>query len=168
MQFVLRHAIKCDAETFWEKVFFDPDFNQKLFREGLEFVVYEQLELRDEPTERVRRVRTQPKGDAPLPVRKLLGDPVSIEEGRFDKATQQWSFRIIPHKLADKITIAGDVRLEPTATGVDRVTSVRIDVSIFGVGGIFESFIEKQIRDNYEKSAGFMNRYLAANGLAKA
>jgi hypothetical protein len=167
MQFTMRHPLQCDVDTFWEKIFFDPEFNRKLFTQGLEFVIYEQLELRDEPAARVRRMRTQPKGDVPLPVRKLLGDPVSIEEGRFDKASKLWSFQITPHKLADKIHISGSVRLEPTATGADRVTSARIDVSIFGVGGIFESFIEKQLRENYDKSATFTNRYLAEQGLAR-
>lgn len=169
MRFEMKHTFKCDEETFWSKVFFDEEYNRRLFREALEFVVYEPLELKDEGGgSKFRRVKTQPKAALPGPLQKLLGDPVSVEEGRFDGATKRWSFRLIPHKLADKISIRGEQKMTPVAGGIERLSSFDINVDIFGVGGLLEGFVEKQLRENYDKGAVFTNRFLQEKGLASS
>ncbi|MCU0656367.1 MAG: DUF2505 domain-containing protein [Polyangiaceae bacterium] len=169
MKFEMKHGFVCDEDTFWQKLFFDEEYNRRLFREGLDFAVYEPLELKELPSgDRTRRVKTQPKAQMPAPVQKLLGEPTSIEEGRFDAAARRWSFRLIPHKMADKISISGEVRMSPTPTGIERLASIEIKVDLFGIGGLFESFIEKQIRESYDKGAIFTNAYLREKGLAKS
>lgn len=166
MKFEMRHTFRCDEETFWGKVFFDEEYNRRLFKEGLDFAVYEQLELKEEANgDKVRRVKTQPKAQMPAPVQKLLGDPVSVEEGRFEAAQRRWKFKLIPAKMADKIHINGEVRMSPTSGGIERQASFEIKVDIFGVGGLVEGFVEKQIRESYDKGAAFTNRYLQEKGL---
>ena len=167
MHFEMKHLFRCDEDTFWTKIFFDEEYNRRLFREGLDFALYEPLELKDEAGGgKFRRIKTQPKAQMPAPVQKLLGDPVSVEEGRFDGATRRWSFKLIPHKMADKISIRGELRMVPVAGGIERHSSFDIKVDIFGIGGIFESFVEKQIKENYDKGAVFTNRFLDEKGLA--
>ena len=169
MKFEMKHSFACDEDTFWNKLFFDEEYNRRLFREGLDFAVYEPLELKDEGGgNKFRRVKTQPKAQMPAPVQKILGEPVSIEEGRFDATARRWSFKLIPHKMADKISIAGEFRMKPTAAGIERHASFEIKVDIFGVGGIVEGFIEKQIRESYDKGATFTSRFLQEKGLTKA
>lgn len=170
MQLVLKHTFKCDEETFWTKIFFDEDYNRRLFGpEGLDFAKYEPLEMKDEGNgSKVRRMRTLPKGGMPAPLQKILGEPVSIEEGRYDGATKKWTFKIIPHTMADKISIKGEFRTSPTATGFERTTVIDINVDInFMINGTFEKFVEKTMRENYDKGAVFTNRYVDEKGLAK-
>lgn len=168
MKFEMKHSFRCDEETFWGKIFFDEEYNRRLFKEGLDFAVYEPLELREEPSgDKVRRVKTQPRAQMPAPVQKLLGEPTSIEDGRFHAAQRRWAFKITPHKMAEKIHISGEFRMVPTATGIERQASFEIKVDIFGVGGIVEGFIEKQLREGYDKGALFTNRYLQEKGLTK-
>lgn len=163
MKFTMRHPIDTDAATFWPKLFFDDDFNRRMFREGLEARLYEVLERVDEPSGNIKRkVKILPKDDPPAPVKKLLGEPVSVEEGTFDAAAGRWSFRITPPSLVDKIKISGDITLAPAGEKrVDRVTTVEIKVDVFGIGGLIEGFIEKTMRDSYDRSARFINRHLA-------
>lgn len=168
MKFEMRHTFQCDEETFWGKVFFDDEYNRRLFKEGLDFAVYEPLELKEEPNgNKFRRVKTQPKAQMPAAVQKILGDPVSIEEGRFDATARRWAVKLIPHKMADKIHISGEFRMSPTANGIERLANFEVKVDIFGVGGIVEGFVEKQIRDGYDKGAVFTNKFIKEKGLTK-
>jgi hypothetical protein len=36
-----------------------------------------------------------------------------------------------------------------------------VTVRIFGIGSVFEKFIEKQTRESHDKAAAFTNRFLA-------
>ena len=40
------------------------------------------------------------------------------------------------------------------------------EVKIFGLGGIFEKFLEKTMRESYQKAADFTNQWLERKGLA--
>ena len=75
MKFTVRHIFNTDIDTYWSKIFFDREYNQRLFVDALSFPVYEVLELTEEPNGvRRRKVRTEPKADAPAVVTKLIGD----------------------------------------------------------------------------------------------
>lgn len=165
----MRHAFLCDEETFWGKVFFDEEYNRRLYKDTLEFAIYELLELKEEGNgDKSRRMKTQPKAQLPAAVQKVLGDPVTIEEGRFNSAARRWTLKLVPHKMADKIHINGEVRMSPTATGIERVASFEIKVDIFGLGGIIEGFAEKQIRDSYDRGAVFTSQFIREKGLTKS
>jgi hypothetical protein len=43
---------------------------------------------------------------------------------------------------------------------VRRIAEMSIEAKIFAVGGLLESTAEKQMRDGWDKSATFMNKYL--------
>ena len=57
--------------------------------------------------------------------------------------------------------------LERTGPGQsDRVAEFEIEVKIFGIGGMFEKFLEKTMRESYGKATEFTNKWLRDKGLA--
>jgi hypothetical protein len=160
-KFTLRHEINCSVDHFWE-VFFDPEFNKKLFLDELGFPQYETLDLNKSEKSITRKVKGTPKMDMPKPVVKLLGEGFSYEEsGTFDKDTQVWKWKMKPAKLADKLRNEGEVTCERISDDkCRRVATIEIEAKVFGVGGLIESSSEKQMKDGWNKSADFMNRWL--------
>lgn len=161
-KFTVTHEINCDAETFW-KVFFDKSFNEKLFREELGFPEFHIESQHDSDTKLTRKVHGVPKMDMPGPVMKLIGPGFRyVEEGALDKATHVWHWKMIPSALADKLRQEGTMRIEPAGHGkVRRIAEIVNEAKIFGIGGLIESSAEKQLREGWDRSARFMNRYLA-------
>ena len=162
-KFTVTHEIHCNVETFW-KLFFDKGFNEKLYLEGLGFPAYKALEQNETETKITRRVEGTPKMNMPGPVAKLMGSNFSYkEEGSFDKATRIWTWKLIPSTLADKMRNEGSVSVEAVGDDkVRRVAELLIEAKIFGLGGLIESSAEKQLREGWDQSAVFMNKYIAA------
>jgi len=151
------HVIDCDVDTYW-KVFFDAEYNKKLYLEGLSFKQFEILEQ----SETKRRMRGVPKMNVPGPVAKLLGDSFGYEEqGSFEKDTNTFRWKMIPNTMTDKLMTSGFTKIEAAGDGkVRRVNEATIEAKVFGVGGMLESTAEKEIRDSWEKEAAFMNKWV--------
>ncbi len=164
VKFTLTHEINCDVDTFW-KVFFNKDFSHELFRGALQFPAYEIMELKDGDKEIFRRVSATPKMDAPAAVAKVLGSSFSyVEEGRFDKGTKIFQWKSIPSTMADKVRTEGSVRAEPAGDGkIRRVSDFSFEAKVFGLGGVIESALEKNLRHGWDESAVFMNNWLKSN-----
>ena len=160
-EFTLTHEINCDAETFW-KVFLDGDFTKAVYLEGLQFPSYEQLELRESDTEVVRRLRVQPRLNAPKAVQKLLGDRFTYEEeGRFDRESKTWTWKTIPSALKGKLNSGGSLRIEPAGDKrCRRVAEMKLEAKVFGIGSMVEGHFEKELRAGWDNSATFMNQWL--------
>ncbi len=160
-KFTLRHEINCSEDHFW-KVFFDKEFNEALFREGLRFPQYEILEQTETDASIRRRVRGQPKMEVPAAVAKVLGDSFGYEEdGTFDRASKVWKWSMTPNRLQGKLINRGVVTAEPISSDkCRRIAEIELEAKIFGVGGVIESSSEKQLRDGWNKSAEFLNRWL--------
>lgn len=161
-KFTVTHEINCNAERFWQ-LFFDKEFNDKLYREVLGFPKYEVLKHEETATQITHKVMGQPKLNLPGPVAKLLGaNFIYTEEGSFDRATSRWTWKMTPSALADKMRNEGALRVEPIgADKVRRIAEITIEAKIFGVGGMIESSAEKQLREGWDDSAKFLNKYLA-------
>lgn len=167
MKATYKHTFNTDLDTYWSKIFFSTEYNEKLFREVLKFH-YELLELTGEPGgPRRRRVRIEPKTEAPAVVKKLIGDSIGyLEEGSFDPVTKKWSYKITTSKMADKISISGLFWAEPRGDKkIERICEVDLNVKVPLVGGEIEKFIAKTTADSYEKAWQFTNQYIAQNGL---
>ena len=168
MKFTARQVFNCDVDTFWNKIFFDPEYNKTLFLEGLGFKGCEILELTGEPgTARKRVMKTEPKAEAPAVVTKLIGGNFTYTEtGTFDPATKVWTYEIVTSQMADKVKTKGRFYLQPTGEKqCERINEVELNVSIFGVGGVIEKFIEGQTQDSSRKTAEFTNQWIAKKGL---
>jgi hypothetical protein len=159
--FKVTHEIQCNAETFW-KTFFDKDFNLKLYKEGLGFPEFTIVDQRETDTELVRKVVGSPKMEVPGPVAKLLGSNFRYtEEGKFNKTTKVWSWKLIPSAMPDKLRNEGSMRIEAIGdTKIRRTAELIVEAKVFGVGGLIESSSEKQLREGWDKSAVFMNDWL--------
>lgn len=167
-KFTLRNTFETDADTYWSKVFFDPEYNKRLYLDALGFKGFELLDLTGEHGGvRTRKIKVEPKTDAPAVVTKLIGGDITyVEEGRFDPATKIWSFQTVPSKLSDKIRITGKFWVEPRGDKrIERLCETDIEVKIFGVGGTVEGFIEKTTRDSYAKTEAFTNAFIREKGL---
>ena len=168
MQFTIRNTFDTDVDTYWRSLFFDPEYNARLYREALGFKSFELVELTGEPGgPRTRTMRTEPAAEAPAIVRKLIGDSLTYTEtGSWDPGTKLWTYRIVTNKLAEKVYIGGRLWAEPRgATQCERIAEVEVRVKVLGVGGAVEKFIEKTTRDSYVKASAFTNAYIAERGL---
>lgn len=160
--FRVTHEINCNVETFW-KIFFDKAFNETLYREGLGFPEFEVVEQRETDSQIIRVCKGKPKLDMPGPVMKLLGDSFRYtENGTFDKATKVWRWKMTPSTMAEKLRQEGTLKIEPIGdTKVRRVAELINEAKVFGIGGLLESSAEKSLRDGWNKSEVFMNRWIA-------
>ncbi len=166
MKFTLRNTFETDADTYWTKIFFDPEYNRRLY-EALEFQKYEVLEETGGVGQvRTRKLYTEPKNEAPAVVSKLIGGSLGYTEaGRFDPQTKVWTYTITTTKLSDKVKIGGKLWVEPKGDKrIERVCDCEVEVKIFGVGGTVESFIEKSTRDSYDRAAKFTNEFIREKG----
>jgi hypothetical protein len=161
-KFTVTHEINCNADTFW-KIFFDKTFSEKLYKESLGFPEYTITEQRDTGTEVIRVSVGTPKMDMPGPVAKLLGSSFSFtEHGTFNKATKVYRFKSTPSTMADKLRNEGTLRIEPIGDNkVRRIAEIEIEAKVFGVGGLIESSAEKQFREGWDRSAVYMNQWIA-------
>jgi Protein of unknown function (DUF2505) len=160
-KFTLTHTINCSVDKFWT-YFFDKDFNNTLFLEQLGFPEYEVLEQTEGEAVK-RRVRGRPKMTMPKPVAKLLGDSFGYEEdGHCDTGSQTWIWKMKPNTLADKLNNHGTVKVEAAGDGkCRRIAEIFCEAKVFGVGGLIEKTTEDQMRDGWDKSAAYMNEWIA-------
>ena len=160
--FRVSHEIHCDAATFW-KIFFDKAFNERLYRDELGFPEFAVTHQEETDTQIRRKCAGKPRMNMPAPVAKLIGDGFRyVEDGTFDKATQTWRWKMTPSTLADKLRQEGTLRVEPLGPGkVRRVAELLNEAKIFGVGGLIESSAEKELRAGWDRSAVFMNKWIA-------
>lgn len=164
MEFTVKHSFNVDADTFWNEIFFSEAFNRQLYVDHLRFVRFEILEQKTEPGGRLkRRMQLEPRSEMPAAVKKIVGDSMSyIEEGEFSPANGHWSYSIIPSVKADKTQIKGELWLESAGPArVDRFCKLSIKVSVFGVGGIVEKFLENQTRQGLDQAALFTQQFIA-------
>jgi hypothetical protein len=156
--------MRCEAGAFW-RTFFDAAFNERLYGEVLGFPEFAVVEQRETDHEIVRVVEAQPnvRVEIPAAVRSLLGPRFRYtERGRFDKATQIFSFRVVPATLAERTSNEGAMRLEPVADMRWRwITDFKVEASVFGVGRLMESLAEKQLRGDWDLMAACLGDSLA-------
>jgi hypothetical protein len=161
IRFTLTHEIHCDEETFW-KLFFDRAFNDALYKTGLGFTKYDVVDSRDTATQTIRKVSATPKVDLPGPIAKLMGPGFGyVEEGTFDKGSKRWTWSMTTSTMSDKLKQGGSLKIEPAGAGrVRRVAEITGEAKVFGLGGLIESTIEKELRAGWDKSAEFMNKWI--------
>lgn len=167
-RFTITHEFNCSVDTLW-KLNFDRELNEQLYRKALAFPSYEVQEFREDDREIFRRTQATPTVNAPAVVQKAMGSSFRYtEESRFNKATKVCTFKGIPSVMADKLTTEGAMRAEALDGGARcrRVIEFTVEAKIFGVGGIFESTAEDNMRQSYDKSAAFMNKWIAEKSLA--
>ena len=113
-----------------------------------------------------RRLRFGKPLDAPLPIRKVVGENITLEEiSQFDPREKCWSFQMIPAVIGDRIEIRGVVRLDETAAGVEQLSKNSVSCKMFGIGSIIEHFVAKSTVEGNTDKAAFTRRYITEKGL---
>lgn len=159
----LVQEIAGSVDDHW-RLFLDEEFDRRQYLEGFGFPKYELLESKDSETETTRKIRVQPKLDVPAAVAKLLGDRFGyVEEAVFDKKTRVYRAKMTTNVLSDRLFSDSVVRAEPAGEGRCRRTcELSVEAKIFGIGGLVEVALEKNLRDGWEKSAAYLNQQLRA------
>lgn len=162
IEFTLRHPLNCTPQRHWE-LFFDPEWTRTLIIDGLGFSTCDVRPVREQGDERHREMTVTPKLDVPAAVAKLLGPKLGYtERGTFHVAKERWTYQLVLNVLSEKIRMGGEVTVEPL--GNDRCTRISkmwVEVKIFGVGGMVEKAAEKNMRDGWDRSAHWINGWLA-------
>lgn len=162
MQIRLEHTIDLTADQFFDRIYFNEEFNRRLHEElGFrERVVLEQVDQGDTIFRRVRQV---PLHDIPDPFKKALrGASLAYEEETlYHKAQQRADIVVISSIKPDKVKVSGTFWIE--TDGPDRckrLFDVDVKVNIFAVGPMVEKLILKDIVKGHDKSADVTNRYI--------
>src|SRR5688572_25085183 len=148
--------LKVTPETFWTRLFFDPEYNSGLYQ-ALGFQPFEVLALEQREGGRIRRLlRAEPPVNAPgLLKRKLSARLSYLDDGEFDPATQTWTFTNESNVAKGSSKIGGTIRAEPTAEGTLQVIELEVSISAFGLGAIAERVVERNMRDSYRVTADY-------------
>ncbi len=166
--FRIEHVFNCSQETYWDKVFYDEEYNRRMFFDALGFNDFKVVTEEDTPKGKRRIIDAVPDmSDLPGAIKKVVGDGIGYrEEGDFDRSAFKVATKVTPNKLADKISIEGELSTEPAGDDkCKRVFTAKVKVKMFGIGGMMEKRILEDLKDSYTKAAKFTNDFLAEKNL---
>ncbi len=162
-------VLPCTPKTFWA-AFLDEAYLHALYLEELECRAFAVIEI----NEMSRKLRIVPKMSLPAPVARLIGESFAYEDhGTLDRARSEWTWRMVqPANLdpkskprKDVVTMHGTVRVEAAGDGHCRRTDdFCIEAKMFGLGGLVESSVEKELRRARAQEYAFLTRWLEKPG----
>ena len=157
------HEVDCSPAVFW-KLYFDPAFTEALLRDALKVDDVKIVKFEDNERETIRVTSGRPRINAPAAVQKIIGSNFSYtESGRLDKQTGIWTWKISLSTFTDKVRNEGTMRLEQIGPNrVRRIGDAVVEAKIFGMGGMMESGMEKQMQEGWAAGAEYTNRWIAA------
>jgi hypothetical protein len=159
----IEHTYDCSVDTFWDRIFFDDEYNRRLYKEALGFPGWEVVKKQDKGNTVEREVDVTPKlGDLPGPIKKVVGDNVGYREvGEFDKSAKRYRIDIVPNKLADKLTVKGELWCEALGENkCRRIFAAKVTAKIFGIGGMLEKRLVADMEHSYAVGARFTNEFI--------
>ena len=164
----VEHTFNCSEDTYWDRIFLDPEYNERLFKTELKFPVWRELSREERGGALHRVLEVVPYvGELPGALKAVVGEGIGYEErGVLDRSAKSYKVVVVPNKLADKLGIKVD--LWTIADGDKRCrrkARAEATVKIFGVGGTIEKRILSDLERSYQKSADFTNRFIAEKGL---
>jgi hypothetical protein len=159
----LRHEIDCDEDTFWEKCFLNEDYMKVLFLDELKLLSFKVLEQKDDGKVLTRKVRIESAVvGVPGPVKKVIGEKLAyVEDGRFDRATKRFTFKILTDSMGDKSRVGGELWVEKLGEKkIARIAKISVEVKIFMVGSFIEDRIVSDLKTSYAQAAQFTSKYV--------
>jgi hypothetical protein len=164
----IEHTYECSADVFWNRIFLDDAYNQKLFLEELHFESWRVLRSEERGAEIHRVVEAVPElGDLPAVLKRLLSEGAAYQErGVVDRPGQRYRLDVTPRSLSSKLSISGELFTTPlTERSCRRTYVARVEARVFGVGGLIEDRLLNDIERSYAKAAVFTNRWIVEHGL---
>lgn len=164
----IEHTFNCSEATYWDRIFLDPEYNERLFKTELKFPVWRELSREEKGGALHRVIEVVPYvGELPAALKAVVGEGIGYEErGVLDRNAKTYKVVVVPNKLADKLSVKVD--LWTVADGDNkcrRKARAECSVKIFGVGGTIEKRMLSDLERSYTKSADFTNRFIAEKGL---
>jgi len=163
-------VLPCTPDSLWAS-FFDASYLRTLYLDELQYRALAVLEISDTS----RTLRIVPKMKLPAPVAKLIGESFAYEEhGTLDRLKSEWTWRMVqPANLdprskprKDAVTMYGTVCIEAAGEGHCRRTDCfSVEAKIFGLGGLIESSIEKELQSARAKEYAFVRRWIERPGI---
>jgi len=161
------NLLECSEETYWDKVFFDEEYNRRLFFDELHFVEWRELERKEQADRVSRVVKATPRlGELPGPLKALIGDSIGYEErGLLARGDRRYQAQASPNRMGDKVKVELTMSTTPAADGKCRLlVEGSVTARIFAVGSLLEQRMVQDLRRSYEKGAEFTNRFVAEKG----
>jgi hypothetical protein len=165
----VEHVFNCSEATFWDRIFLDPEYNERLFKTELKFPVCREASREEKDGKLHRVVEVVPYvGELPGAIKAVVGEGIGYEErGVLDRAAKTYKVVVVPNKLADKLNVKVDIwTVADGDTRCRRKVRADVSVKIFAVGGAIEKRMLADLERSYQKSADFTNRFIAEKGLA--
>ena len=164
----IEHDFECSEKAFWD-TFLNTDYNNEMFCQRMKFPRWElsSFELTDDVMRRV--VEVEPYvAELPMPIKKAIGESIRYrEEGKLDRKTGSYSFRVVPSKLADKILISGKQFTQSLGERrCRRIFEAEVQIKIFGIGSLIEKNVVSDMRKSYDVGADFTHDYLRRHGIS--
>src|SRR3972149_4820 len=105
------HELNCTVDTFWDRIFLDDAFNERLHKSHLKFLDWKVIERDPTATGFRRVVEGAPRvGDMPAALKKIVGDNIRYRErGEYDSAARKYRVEVAPSALGGKLTVKGEV-----------------------------------------------------------
>jgi hypothetical protein len=164
----VEHVFNCSEATYWDRIFLDPEYNERLFKTELKFPVWREISREERAGALHRVIEVVPYvGELPGALKAVIGDGIGYEErGVLDRNAKTYKVVVVPNKLADKLSIKVDLwTVADGETRCRRKARADANVKIFGVGGTIEKRMLSDLERSYQKSADFTNRFIAEKGL---
>jgi hypothetical protein len=164
----IEHTFNCSEDTFWDRIFLDPEYNERVYKTELKFPLWREVSREERGGALHRVIEVVPYvGELPTALKAVVGEGIGYEErGVLDRSAKTYKVTVIPNKLADKISVKVD--LWTVADGDKRCrrkARAECSVKIFGLGGAIEKRMLADLERAYAKSADFTNRFIAEKGL---
>jgi hypothetical protein len=114
----------------------------------------------------VRRYRAEmvSRVEAPAAVRKIIGETSRMEEEiTYREGGDVAQVRYRTDSLGDRARLEGEIRARAVCPGQTEATlDITAEVKMFGLGGVIEKMIDKELREHLAKDAAFVNTHLAS------
>lgn len=164
----VEHVYNCSEATYWDRIFLDAEYNERLFKTELKFPSWRELSREERGGLIHRVIEVVPYvGELPGPIKAVVGEGIGYEErGVYDRAAKNYKVTVVPNKLADKLNVKVEQWTVPDGEGrCRRKMRGDVNVKIFGVGGAIEKRMLSDLERSYQKTADFTNRFIAEKGL---
>jgi hypothetical protein len=163
----IESVFQVSPATFWNVLFFDADYNARLYKE-LGFDAVDVTSLQELGEGKLRRtLRAEPPLKyAPDFLKKKLQEKLSYEEdGVYDPQAQRWDFKNHAALAPASSRLGGNITSAPHAEGMLHIVELEIHINALGLGGMIEKAIEKGVRESYRVTTRFTNDYAREKGL---
>lgn len=132
--------------------------------EGAGSVSYRVLERKEEGGVIRYRAEMVSRVDAPAPVRKIIGETSRMEEEiTYRQGGEVAQVRYRTDALGDRGRLEGEIRARAAGPGRTDVTlDITAEIKMFGLGGIMEKMVDRELREHLVKDVAFVNTHLAS------